>query len=122
MSKTGGTDTFVGAVMSGRALPEDIDDWVDEWHDANGAPRGAHVPIHEFLGMSVEEYRLWVEQPDSLRFIVAAHVEDVPVDSLMVSQRDFALAARAEAQEEAQKVLLWLVKTGRVSPEQASHT
>ncbi|EHK82135.1 hypothetical protein [Rhodococcus pyridinivorans] len=122
MSEARNGETFVDVVMSGRAFPEDIEDWVDHWHDADGAPWGKEIPLHVYLGMAPDEYALWVEQPDSLRFIIASHVQDVPVSDLLVSQDDYALAARAEAHEDANQVLLWLVKTGRVSPEQASHS
>ncbi|OXR40144.1 hypothetical protein B7C42_07768 [Nocardia cerradoensis] len=117
MSSTATAETFVDAVLAGHALVEDIDDWADRWHDAGGLG----IDLHEYLGMSWDEYALWVEQPDSIRFIVAAHRYSTPVTELLVSRDEFALAARSQSPGAAEKVLLWLVETGRIDPEQASH-
>ncbi len=35
----------------------DLDDLIDQWHDGDD-PR----PLHEFLGMTHDEYATWVEQ------------------------------------------------------------
>ncbi|MDR7167570.1 hypothetical protein J2W56_001289 [Nocardia kruczakiae] len=112
---------FVDAVLAGSALAEDVDDWVDQWHDAEGCIAGEAVPIWGYLGMTRDEYALWVEQDDALRFVIAAHRYDTPVDELLVSKKDYALAARAQDSGAAEKVLNWLIRTGRVGPEQASH-
>ena len=39
---------------------DDIDDLVDTWHAG-----GTGMPLHEFLGLTREEYAHWVEQPDA---------------------------------------------------------
>ena len=44
--------TFVDACLAGAALLKDIDDWVDRWHDANGAPTGRAVPLSAYLGLN----------------------------------------------------------------------
>lgn len=120
MSDTTIAESFVHAVLAGHAFPEDIDDWIDNWHDAPEPADGRGVELHTFLGMTWPEYALWVEQPDSLRFIIAAHHQGRPVEELMVSRSDYALAARSQAPGEANKVLAWLKETGRIDPEQAS--
>lgn len=38
-----------------RVVPANIDDRIDEWHRSN-----SKQPLHEFLGMSAEEYAAWV--------------------------------------------------------------
>ena len=40
---------------------DDIDDLVDTWHAG-----GTGMPLHEFLGLTREQYARWVEQPDTL--------------------------------------------------------
>lgn len=65
--------TFMDLLLSGEALAQDVDNFIDTWHDAPDGSEVASLSIEEFLGMTADEYRLWVEQPDSLRFIVAAH-------------------------------------------------
>lgn len=113
--------SYVDACLSGLAFVEDVDDWVDEWHESGGQPRGEAIALSTFLGMSTDEYGLWVEQPSALRFIVAAHRRGAPVVDVMTTQRDYALAARAEDPDAAKEVLMWLIASGRVDPERASH-
>jgi hypothetical protein len=50
--------TFVNDLRTGRALPDDIHHHIAVWHD--GLDDG--VPLHEFLGMSWDEYRAWAER------------------------------------------------------------
>ena len=62
--------TFVDLVLSSRARPEGIDDFVDRWHE--GRLLGT---LAEALGMSEDEYALWVEKPDVLGLIIEARAE-----------------------------------------------
>ena len=57
--------------LSGEALPDEIDDFVDRWHESD-----SDLSIHEFLGMTREEYLSWVKEPNVLpRILDARHVE-----------------------------------------------
>jgi hypothetical protein len=112
--------TFVDACLAGIAFADDVDDWVDQWHDAGGVFNGESVALRELLGMSADEYGLWVEQPSALEFIVASHKRGTPVTELMTSRDSYALAARSADPEATQDVLMWLVQTGRIDPESAS--
>lgn len=121
MSRRDSDTTFVGACLAGAALEDDIDTWVAQWHDAPDGSVVAHLDLNEHLGMTPSEYALWVEQPSALRFVIAAHMRHRPVDELLTSRDDYALAARAASPDEALTVLRWLVQTGRVDPERAAH-
>lgn len=104
-----GRETFVSACLSGSALLDDVDDWVEDWHES---PRG--LSLDEFLGFTDEEGALWAERPESLRFIVAAHRYGTPVGNILQSRDDFALAARASDSAVATAVLGWLRETHRL--------
>jgi hypothetical protein len=101
---------FVDACLAGRALLTDVGEYVAAWH----AGGGSDVDLHDFLGMTSDEYRLWVERPEVLRFIVAAHKTRVPVADFLIRKAGLMAAARTEAQDEAVLVLRWLISTGRV--------
>ena len=45
---------FIEKCLNGEALLDDIDDFVDEWHESKG-----NIPLYEFLGMKKSEYSLW---------------------------------------------------------------
>lgn len=70
--------TFVGLCLAGRADPEEIDEFVDRWHEGDMA-----VALHEFLGMAWDEYALWVANPDRLPDILAAHREGRPLSDIL---------------------------------------
>lgn len=103
--------TFVTAVLRGVALAGDIDDWIARWHMGGSSKR----ELHDYLGMSWEEYRLWVEQPSALRWILAAHKRGQHVGAIREVATLAAAAARAEHHEEASQVIDWLRRTGRVA-------
>lgn len=105
--------TFVEACLTGSALLDDVDDWVDRWHDGPADDRD----LDAYLGLTSEEGALWAERPEALRFVVAAHRYERPVADLLLSRDAFALAARSGANDDARKVLDWLRETGRLEPE-----
>ena len=59
---------FIEMCMTGETHPDDIDNFVDEWHESD-----CNLPIHDFLGMTRDEYFSWVKDPDVLQHIVDAH-------------------------------------------------
>ncbi len=48
--------TFVSQFLRGIVSVEDIDDFIDAWHNSN-----SNVPLHEYLGMTMEEYKTYVQ-------------------------------------------------------------
>ncbi|MGW7141139.1 hypothetical protein [Streptomyces xanthophaeus] len=103
-------NTFVEDALAGNVGLGDIDSYIDAWHDAEDDD----LELHEFLGMTWDEYRLWVEKPNSLRYILSAHRNGHSVGRELTSQSELALAARAGSADEAESVLTWLRKTGRI--------
>ncbi|MFD3688335.1 hypothetical protein ACFWTE_26345 [Nocardiopsis sp. NPDC058631] len=102
--------TFVEAALSGHAGLEDIDLYIDAWHDGDD-----DRDLHDYLGMTWDEYRLWVERPESLRYIISSRAHEKPIEAELFeqAQRKYALAARAK-ENQAQGVLDWLIKQKRV--------
>ena len=56
---------FIAMCVAGDATPEDIDEFVGKWHESD-----SEVPIYEYLGMTRDEYRSWVKDPNALSRIV----------------------------------------------------
>jgi len=50
--------------VEARELDRELDDLVAEWHDAEPGSEAASVPLHDWLGMSREEYAEWVTGAD----------------------------------------------------------
>ena len=59
---------FLDEVLAGRARPEDVDDWVEAWHES---PAGSGE-LHDFLGLTWEEYGLWARDPEAIHAILSA--------------------------------------------------
>lgn len=115
MSKNlGGPGTFMDRVLEGRAYATDIDDYVEYWHEAPEGSDAAGKELHDFLGLTWNEYKLWVEQPHSLRFAIAAHKANQSVDEVIRQTALAGAAARSIEHTEAAKVLQWLIDRGRV--------
>ena len=65
--------TFIEDCVSGRAVPGDIEAYVERWHEkAESGP-----DLASFLGMDDDEYERWVRDPDSIKGIVSSHRRDV---------------------------------------------
>jgi hypothetical protein len=103
-------DTYVDRLLAGSALLDEVDNYVDAWHRDSSTQ-----DLHSYLGMSWEEYSLWVEKPKALRLIVAARERGRPVAELMEHTHDHALAARGGlSEDEVREMRAWLQETGRL--------
>lgn len=59
--------TFVELYLSGRVELDEIDRFIEVWHTNRYEDR----PLHEFLGMTWEEYAQWIENPKVFRVLRA---------------------------------------------------
>lgn len=98
---------FITKCLTGDALLEDVDDYVDEWHEGDGS-----IPLYRFLGMKRSEYELWVTDPDVLPFIVSARREGREVSEVIESFNALPLAARSDGPFKATKLMKWLKSEG----------
>jgi hypothetical protein len=105
---------FIDLVLDGRARARDIETYVEAWHNAPEKSGAASVGLHEFLGLEWPEYSLWVEHPESLRFILAARRANQPVEVVLEQTKLAGAAARSSDVSEASKVLRWLIERGRI--------
>lgn len=116
MSSTARRDTpFIELVLSGRALLQDIDRFVADWHESPEDSYAARMELHDFLGLSWNEYRLWVEKPESLRFTLMSRRRGIPLEDILESNNpNLQVAARSTNSKNAQEVYDWLVSVGRI--------
>ncbi|PPQ31540.1 hypothetical protein [Rhodopila globiformis] len=62
---------FFSLYARGDLTADTIDDWIDTWHGGLD-PRAKDSPLHTYLGLSPEEYALWVYDSDALPTILSA--------------------------------------------------
>jgi hypothetical protein len=103
------SETYMDQVLEGEALWTDIDDYVARWHEEQPG-----LELHDFLGMTWDEYALWAEQPRALRLIIAARQRDEPVVELVQRTEEHAVAARGLSDRDVRVVRSWLQETGRL--------
>ena len=53
--------TFIEKCLTGQTQPDQIDDYVQQWHEADTT-----LPLHTYLGLSQQQYAAWVETPGTL--------------------------------------------------------
>ncbi|MDF3821617.1 hypothetical protein P3G55_17055 [Leptospira sp. 96542] len=106
--------SFIDLCLAGERFIDEIDDFVDEWHDSDST-----LSLSEFLGMTKDEYALWVEKPGILSYIIHARKHRVSLsDELkdIVSKSNLSLAARtSEGSKDAEILIQWLQSTGRLT-------
>lgn len=56
-------------ILCGTARIEDIDNEIDKWHFEEGPEED--LPLHEYLGMTHEEYSSWLTCPSSIAKILS---------------------------------------------------
>jgi hypothetical protein len=58
----------------GDVIAEDIDDYVDLWHNDAPTRDGRVVSLGDFLGMTRGEYEAWVHDDSALPHILQARI------------------------------------------------
>ena len=101
---------FINDVIQADALLDEIDDYIEMWHESDTTDS-----IFEFLGMTEDEYFLWLENDFYLKYIVTAHQKNISIDDLLKQEYSTKLAARASSPEEAKAIYNWLLEKGLIS-------
>jgi len=103
--------SFIERCISGDAFLDEIDDYVDVWHDDNTSD---NIELCEYLGMTWQEYSLWVTNPNILGLIVDTRRKGQTLENAPIQEIKASLAARASSKEEAQRVMNWLQRIGKL--------
>ena len=96
---------FLQLALRGEVMSDEIDDFVEAWHKSSPTDE-----LSDFLGMTREEYSLWVSHPDYIDLIIAARRNKRPLaeavnDNLKSSER---LAARADDSRKLLALKRWI--------------
>ena len=101
---------FISSCLAGEAFMDEIDDFIEQWHSGLA---GKNQELHEFLGMSWEEYSLWATRPSILSAILNSKIRHISLDEELDFER-VVLAARAKNNQEALKMEEWLKQIGKI--------
>jgi DNA-directed RNA polymerase specialized sigma subunit len=101
---------FLERYMNGDVLPEDIDDFIDDWHR-----NPKRKEIFEFLGLTKEEYSIWLRDPDVLPHIARARRDNVDLPTILhEAASDMLIAARSSDRLKIKRLLQWLEQRGKI--------
>jgi hypothetical protein len=64
---------FVDLALAGKVLSREIDEYVAQWHRAKPT-----ASLHEYLGMTWDEYAAWVEDPHIISAIIVGRRSGKP--------------------------------------------
>lgn len=95
--------TFIDLCVHGDVLLDDIDNFVQEWHS-----KSTNSKLHEFLGMTQDEYSLWVADSNALAFIVTAHKRKIHINEMIREIETLPLAARTSDPIKALALNEWI--------------
>lgn len=76
--------SFVSALRGGQTCAHEINAWIAAWHDLD-----TDIPeLHDFLGFTPDQYKIWASDPKALPGILAQHGivnPDIQGRSLIIS-------------------------------------
>ncbi len=62
---------FFDLYSQGQALSDEIDDFIDRWHE-EAESKATTLPLYAYLGLTHDEYEIWVLDPDVLPQVLIA--------------------------------------------------
>ena len=98
--------TFMALCLKGKVELDTIDNYVDQWHETP-----SKLELHDYLGMTREEYSLWLRVPDALPYIIKARREKQPLsDMVLHGYHDLKLTGRPDDHYKISRLQEWLEK------------
>lgn len=103
---------FLDMAVRGEVLPDEIDDYVDKWHESEG-----DLSLRKFLGFTINEYDLWINDPSYLGLVIAARSKkQLLTQAINDNYADLTkLAARSSSSKKIKKLKVWLEEQEKVA-------
>lgn len=86
--------TFISLYAQGLALADEVDDYIEQWHLSSD---DISCELHEFLGLSLDEYKAFVADDTILPLILKARSDKQPLHEVIaLATQNMSIAARAQ--------------------------
>ncbi|RFP16625.1 hypothetical protein D0T25_18390 [Duganella sp. BJB488] len=96
--------SFIEKCLAHEATPEDIDDYIELWHQNPG-----DQPLHEYLGMTRNEYALWIVNAAILPTLLNIRSKHQSMDQLLAEfDHQFPATAKSTSPSGAMALMKWL--------------
>lgn len=103
---------FIDDCLNGDALISDADAVIEQWHQGEFED---DISLREVLGMTKEEYVLWMKDPENINFIIHARQRGIPVQAAIEEFFSLPMAARGSSKDEINSIVNWLKKEHGIS-------
>ncbi len=105
--------SFFDLYSRGLVEAEAIDYWIGRWH-ANADQHMAGRELHEYLGLTLAEYQVWVYDPDALPYLLDARRSKRSLDKIVEERLTALKQADCPADQTAVRGLrTWLATFAR---------
>jgi hypothetical protein len=102
------TASFFDLYSRGDASPDDVDDFVDRWHDRL-EPWARDMALEDYLGLRHDEYQVWVYDPEALPSILEARRAKRPLRAVIAERlAELVAAARPRDATIVKGLRIWL--------------
>lgn len=96
--------TFFELYKDGHAMEDEVDDYIDLWHDSKPA-----CSLSEYLGLTDEEYSIFLTDASALPFILLSRQKKQPLQSVLAQRlQELTVAARSSDKTTEHAIKLWL--------------
>lgn len=100
-------EPFLQSCLNGDILSEDIDNFIDVKFQ-----KGSN--ICDYIGFNNEEYKLWIDNPNSLKLIFFGRKNNISISKMTNHTESEKLVARASSSIEEAKLVDWLKKINKL--------
>lgn len=101
---------FIDLCVEGKVAPDNIDDFVDQWHETPGG-----IALHDHLGMTLEEYSLWMRVPDALPYIIKTRQERKSLTDVVINEcQNLHLVRQGDEKLKIERLQKWLKAKGEL--------
>jgi hypothetical protein len=87
--------SFIDLYSRGDVSADTIEDYIDRWHDRY-REQEKYPPLHEYLGLTREEYEVWLYDPLSLPSILRARQPGGNLADIMTQRLEQLRAANRQ--------------------------
>ena len=102
------TRPFLELYRDGKVSAQEIEDFIEAWHNSEDTEQ---CPLAEFLGMTEDEYTVWMASRKALPAIVAARQQGRPLVELVADHlAELQLAASPTDRSAIHALSNWLDK------------
>jgi len=95
---------FVSLALAGKVTIDQIDDYVSGWHAGD-----SDLELHDYLGLTRDEYALWMASADMLSVIIASRKLKRPLAEMAENDLMNRSAARSDDQLKTTLIRNWLI-------------